>query len=237
MNEKMSASKQVKNEITHDTGLDFPVFSAKSRVRSDDRQMDATALFRIGYGLYLVTAREGDRDNGLIVNTVTQVTNTPNRVAVTINRSGLTHDMILRTGKLNVNCLSVDTPFSIFELFGMKSGRTVDKFRDFDLLRTANGLALLPRYVNAFLSLEVEQYVDLGTHGMFLCAVTDAQVLGDAPTMTYDYYYEKVKPRPAEKKSGFVCRVCGYVYEGEELPKDFICPICLHGADDFEPLG
>jgi flavin reductase (DIM6/NTAB) family NADH-FMN oxidoreductase RutF len=231
-----NGSKRDQNEINPQTGLAFPTFSAKGLARTDDGRVDPTALFRIGYGLYLVTAREGEKDNGLIVNTVTQITNTPNRVAVTINRSGLTHEMILRTGKMNVNCLSVDTPFSIFEQFGMKSGRTVDKFRDFDILRTANGLALLPSYVNAFLSLEVEQYVDLGTHGMFLCAVSDAQVIGDAPTMTYDDYYSRVKPKP-EKKSGYVCRVCGYVYEGEPLPKDFICPICLHGADDFEPLG
>ena len=232
----MNRKENTQNQISPEMGLDFPVFSAKGRVRAGEGRVDPTALFRIGYGLYLVTAREGNKDNGLIVNTVTQVTNTPNRVAVTINRSGLTHEMILRTGKMNVNCLCVDTPFSIFEQFGMKSGRTVEKFRGFDLLRTANGLALLPNYVNAFLSLEVEQYVDLGTHGMFICAVTDAQVIGDAPTMTYDDYYTRVKPKPAEKKGGYVCRVCGYVYEGEELPRDFICPICLHGADDFELL-
>ena len=232
----MNGKENVQNVITPDTGFDFQTFSAKGYIKTNEEKVDPRALFRIGYGLYLVTAKEGDRDNGLIVNTVTQLTNTPNRVAVTINRTGLTHEMILRTGRMNVNCLSVDTPFSIFEQFGMKSGRTVDKFRDFDLLRTSNGLALLPNYVNAFLSLEVEQYVDLGTHGMFICAVTDAQVMGDAPTMTYDDYYTRVKPKPDKKKKGFVCRVCGYVYEGDELPKDFICPLCLHGADDFEPL-
>ena len=236
MNQAENALTKQEGDFTHETGLAFPTFSAKSLVRINDERIDSTALFRIGYGLYLVTAKEGEKDNGLIVNTVTQITNTPNRVAVTINRSGYTHDMILRTGKMNVNCLSVDTPFSIFEQFGMKSGRTVDKFRDFDVLRTANGLVLLPNYVNAFLSLEVEQYVDLGTHGMFLCGVTDAQVIGNTPTMTYDDYHNKVKPKP-QKKSGYVCRVCGYVYEGDILPKDFICPICLHGVDDFEPLG
>ena len=203
----------------------------------NDANVDLKALFAIGYGLYVVTAREGERDNGLIVNTVVQVTNTPNRVAVTIDKSGLTHDMICRTGRMNVNCLSVDAPFSIFELFGMKSGRTVDKFREIPPLRAGNGIALLPAYINAYLSLEVEQYIDLGTHGMFLCALTEARVVSDAATMTYAYYGEHVKPRkqPVQRR-GYVCRVCGYVYEGDPLPADFICPLCRHGAADFEPL-
>lgn len=236
MKQTENGEKQKQNGISPQTGIVFPTFSAKGIARIDESRVDPTALFRIGYGLYLVTARDGGRDNGLIVNTVTQITNTPNRVAVTINRAGLTHEMIVRTGKMNVNCLSRDTPFAIFERFGMKSGRTVDKFCDLDVLRSANGLALLPSWVNAFFSLELEQYVDLGTHGMFLCAVSEARVISDAPTMTYDDYYTRVKPKP-EKKAGYVCRVCGYVYEGEPLPKDFVCPICLHGADDFEPLG
>ena len=198
---------------------------------------DPAALFRIGYGLYVVTAREGDRDNGLIVNTVTQVTNSPDRVAVTINKGSLTHDMILATGKLNVNCLSQATPFSVFETFGMQSGRTVDKFRDFTPQYATNGVAYLPQYATALLSLESERYVDIDTHGMFICRVVDARVVGEGTTMTYDYYQQHVKQKPnTANKKGYVCRICGYVYEGDVLPPDFICPICLHGAADFERI-
>lgn len=201
-----------------------------------DKQ-DFQALFRIGYGLYVVTARDGDKDNGLIVNTVTQVTNTPNRVAVTINKQNYTHDMIKKTGKMNVNCLSVEAPFKVFENFGFRSGRDVDKFADCTPLRSDNGLVFLPRYINALLSLQVESYVDLDTHGMFVCTVTEARVLSDAETMTYTYYQQNVKPKPdTEKKKGYVCKVCGYVYEGETLPEDFICPLCKHGAADFEKI-
>ncbi|MBQ8357731.1 MAG: flavin reductase [Clostridia bacterium] len=229
--------KLQEEEIHRKTVCDFPVFSAKGYIGIKEDAVDPTALFRIGYGLYLVSAREGEKDNGLIVNTVVQVTNTPNRVAVTVHKSALTHDMILHTGVMNVSCLTVKTPYSIFELFGMKSGKTVEKFRDLEMVRSANGVAFLPGFSNAFFSLKVEQYADLGTHGMFLCAVTEAQVLQDLPTVTYDDYRTRIKPRPEKKeRKGFVCRVCGYVYEGEELPESFVCPLCLHGAADFEPL-
>ena len=198
---------------------------------------DLTALFRIGYGLYVVTSNDGKKDNGLIVNTVTQVTNTPNRIAVTINKSNYSHHVIKQTGKMNVNCLTVDAPFSVFEKFGFVSGRNVDKFADGELIRSDNGLAFLPRYINAFLSLTVEQYVDLDTHGMFICAVTEARVLSERETMTYTYYQDHVKPKPESKvKKGYVCKICGYVYEGEELPEDIICPLCKHGAADFEKI-
>ena len=198
---------------------------------------DMTALFRIGYGLYVVTSHDGKKDNGLIVNTVTQVTNTPNRIAVTINKENYSHHVIKATGKMNVNCLSVDAPFRVFEVFGFQSGRNVDKFADCEPLRSDNGLVFLPRYINAFMSLKVEQYVDLDTHGMFICSVTEARVISDRETMTYSYYHENVKPKPeTEGKRGYVCKICGYVYEGEELPEDFICPLCKHGAADFEPI-
>lgn len=198
---------------------------------------DMTALFRIGYGLYVVTSNDGKRDNGLIVNTVTQVTNTPNRIAVTINKENYSYHVIRQTGKMNVNCLSVEAPFHVFEVFGFQSGRNVDKFADCHPLRSDNGLVFLPRYINAFLSLQVEQCVDLDTHGMFICSVTEARVLSDKETMTYTYYQNEVKPKPAtEGKKGYVCKVCGYVYEGDELPDDFICPLCKHGAADFEPI-
>ena len=198
---------------------------------------DMTALFHIGYGLYVVTSNDGKKDNGLIVNTVTQVTNTPNRIAVTINKENYSHHVIKQTGKMNINCLTVDAPFAVFEKFGFVSGRNVDKFADCEPLRSDNGLVFLPRYINAFLSLKVEQYVDLDTHGMFICSVTEARVLSDRETMTYSYYQSNVKPKPqTDGKKGYVCKICGYVYEGEELPEDFICPLCKHGAADFEEI-
>ena len=208
--------------------------------RSGDRanKNDMTALFRIGYGLYVVTSNDGKKDNGLIVNTVSQVTNTPNRVAVTINKANYSHHVIKQTGKMNVNCLSVEAPFKVFETFGFQSGRNVDKFADCTPDRSDNGLVILPRYVNAVMSLEVEQYVDLDTHGMFICKVTEARVISDRETMTYTYYQNNVKPKPETAgKKGYVCKVCGYVYEGEELPEDFVCPLCKHGAADFEPIA
>ena len=198
---------------------------------------DLTALFNIGYGLYVVTSNDGKRDNGLIVNTVTQVTNSPNRIAVTINKESYSYHTIKQTGVMNINCLSQDAPFSLFENFGFKSGRNTDKFENITPLYSDNGLAFLPHYINSFMSLKVEQYVDLDTHGMFICSVTEARVISDVPTMTYTYYLDNVKPKPeTEGKKGFVCKVCGYVYEGETLPDDFICPLCKHGAADFEPI-
>lgn len=198
---------------------------------------DLTALFNIGYGLYVVTSNDGKKDNGLIVNTVTQVTNTPNRLAVTINKDNYSHHVIKQTGKMNINCLTVDAPFAVFEKFGFVSGRNVDKFADCTPLRSDNGLVFLPRYINSFMSLKVEQYIDLDTHGMFICSVTEARVLSDRETMTYSYYHSNVKPKPkTEGKKGYVCTICGYVYEGSELPEDFICPLCKHGAVDFEEI-
>ena len=198
---------------------------------------DFSALFRIGYGLYVVTSHDGAKDNGLIVNTVSQVTSSPNRVCVCINKQNYSHHIIKQTGVMNVNCLSVDAPFSVFEDFGFRSGRTVDKFEGMETLRSENGLIVLPRYVNAFMSLKVEQYLDLDTHGMFICSVTEARVLSDRETMTYTYYQNYVKPKPqTEGKKGWVCKVCGYVYEGDELPDDIVCPLCKHGAADFEPI-
>ena len=199
---------------------------------------DLSALFRIGYGLYVVTSSDGNRDNGLIVNTVTQVTNTPNRIAVTINKANYSHHIIQQTGKMNVNCLDTTAPFSLFQNFGFQSGRSVDKFADIEPLRTDNGLRFLPRHCNALLSLKVEDYVDLDTHGMFLCSVTEARVLSPNETMTYTYYQNHVKPQPETGgKKGFVCKVCGWVYEGETLPDDIVCPLCKHGAADFEPIA
>ena len=198
---------------------------------------DLTALFRIGYGLYVVTSNDGKKDNGLIVNTVTQVSDNPNRVAVNINKANYSHHVIKQTGVMNVNCLSVDAPFSVFQNFGFQSGRVADKFAGWTEVRSDNGLRILSKYINAVISLKVEQYVDLGSHGMFICSVTEARVMSDKDTMTYTYYQSNVKPKPqTDGKKGFVCKVCGYIYEGDVLPDDFICPLCKHGAVDFEPI-
>ncbi len=199
---------------------------------------DLTALFKIGYGLYVVTSNDGKKDNGLIVNTVSQVTDSPNRVAVCINKANYSHHIIKQSGIMNVNCLSTEAPFKVFQNFGFQSGRNADKFAGCEPLRSDNGLIFLPRYINAFMSLKVEQYVDLDTHGMFICTVTEARVISNVETMTYNYYQANVKPKPdTEGKKGFVCKVCGYIYEGDELPDDFICPLCKHGVADFEPIG
>ena len=198
---------------------------------------DMTALYKLGYGLYVVTSNDGKKDNGLIVNTVSQVADNPNKIAVTINKANYSHHIIKQTGVMNVNCLTVDAPFKVFEVFGFQSGRNVDKFADCTPLRADNGLVFLPRYINAFMSLKVEQYVDLDSHGMFICSVTEARVISDVETMTYSYYHANVKPKPqTEGKKGYVCTICGYVYEGADLPEDFICPLCKHGVQDFEPI-
>lgn len=198
---------------------------------------DSKALFNIGYGLYVVTTNDGIKDNGLIVNTVCQVTASPERVAVTVNKANYSHDVIKNTGKMNVNCLSTDAPFKVFEAFGFVSGRDVDKFKDCSPKRSENGLAVLPKYINSFISLEVVQYVDLGTHGMFICDVTESEVVSTLETMTYTYYHKHVKPKPQpQKKKGYICTICGYIHDEDELPDDFVCPICKHGREDFEEL-
>lgn len=199
---------------------------------------DPKAMFKIGYGLYVVTTNDNGKDNGLIVNTVTQLTSTPNMVAVTVNKQNYSQHIIAKTKQMNVNCLSTDAPFSVFEKYGFKSGRETDKFAGDTLVRSSNGLVFLQKYVNAFMSLKVVDAIDLPTHVMFICEVTESRVLSDKPTMTYDYYQQNVKPKPeTEGKKGYVCKVCGYVYEGDELPEDFVCPLCKHGAADFEPIN
>ena len=198
--------------------------------------MDQKALFRIEYGLYLATTKDLDKDNGAILNAVIQVTNTPARVAVTVNNQGYTCELIKKTGALNLCPLSEKTPFSVFQRFGMQSGRDVDKFEGEQAFRTENGIFFLPAYSTAVISLRVAQSVDLGTHTMFICDVEDAMILSDDATMTYSYYHANVKQKNAPQKSGYVCRICGYVYEGDALPPDFVCPLCGHGPEDFERL-
>ena len=201
-------------------------------------EVDKTALFRIGYGLYVVSAHDGKKDTGCIVNSVCQVADNPLRVSVCINKANYTHEVAAKTGVLNVNCLSVEAPFTVFRQFGFQSGRTADKFGDDAKTapRSANGLIVLPKYANAFMSLKVTSTVDLGSHTMFLCEVTEAKPLSSLDTMTYTYYQQNVKPKPEAKKKGWVCKICGYVHEGDELPEDFICPICKHDASAFERL-
>lgn len=209
-------------------------------VARDDKQAnksDMKALFSIGYGLYVVTSNDGKKDNGLIVNTVVQLTDNPYRVMVSINKENYSHHVIKQTGVMNVNCLNIEAPFKVFQQFGFQSGRNVDKFKGEEVLRSDNGLIFLPRYINAFFSLKVEDYKDMGTHGMFICSVTEARVINNVDTMTYTYYQNNVKPKPeTQGKKGFVCKICGYILEADELPDDFICPLCKHGAADFEPI-
>ena len=225
-------SRQQVEDLAEELCMDYLARSSETA-----NKKDLTALFRIGYGLYVVTSNDGTRDNGLIVNTVSQVTDNPNRVAVCINKQNYSHHVIKQTGIMNVNCLSVDAPFSVFQNFGFQSGRNADKFAGEEVVRSDNGLVFLTKYINAFMSLKVEQYLDLGSHGMFICSVEEARVMSDRETMTYTYYQNNVKPKPqTEGKKGFVCKVCGYVYEGDELPDDFVCPLCKHGPADFEPI-
>ena len=178
------------------------------------------------------------KDNGFICNAVTQVTSQPNRISVTINKDNYSHHVIKQTGVMNVNVLSVDAPFSVFEKFGFVSGRAKDKFEGETLPTSDNGLVYLDKYINSFMSLKVEQYLDLGTHGMFICSLTESRVITDKETMTYTYYQDKVKPKPeTEGKKGYVCTVCGYIYdETDELPEDYVCPLCKHPASDFEKI-
>ena len=212
-------------------------YKAIREIKEENKtELDPKALFKIGYGLYVVTSKDNKKDNGLILNSVTQLTDTPLRVAVNINKLNYSHDVIKKSGVLNINCLNNETPFSVFQSFGFRSGKDVDKFEGQEVLRSENGLVVLPNYINAFISLKVDQYVDLGTHGMFICSVTESKIINNIETMTYNYYQVNVKPKPnTEKKKGYVCKVCGYVHEGD-LPEDFICPLCKPGVADFEEI-
>ncbi len=199
-------------------------------------QIDGKALFNIGYGLYVVTTNDGVKDNGLIVNSVMQITASPLRVVVAVNKSNYSFETIKNTKKLNLNCLTTDAPFSIFERFGFSSGKDTDKFSGFACSRSGNGLAVLNEYINSFMSLDVNEYLDFGTHGMFVCSVTEAKILLDNESVTYAYYQKNIKPKPQTVgKKGYVCKICSYVHNGELTP-DFICPICKHGAVDFEEI-
>ena len=199
--------------------------------------IDNKALHKLSYGLYAVTCNDGHKDNGLIVNTVVQVASNPLVLSVAISKANYSHDVIKSTGKLNINCLTTDSPFDVFEKLGFHSGRDTDKMAGLFHWTGKNGLAVLSgEIINAFFSCQVTDYVDLGSHGLFICTVSEAMHISDEPSMTYDYYHKNVKPKKTDKKKGFVCTICGYVHEGDTLPEDFVCPICKHGASDFEPI-
>lgn len=199
--------------------------------------IEPTAMFKLSYGLFVLTAKDGNKDNGCIINTVMQVTDSPKRISIAVNKANFTHDMILKTGVFNVSVLSEEAKFGIFERFGFSSGRDTDKFDNFNnISRSENGLIYLTESANALLSGRVIDTRDCGTHTEFFADVTEAKLLSDAPSMTYQYYFDNVKPKPQKKVKGYVCKICGYVYEGETLPPDFICPLCKHGAEDFEPI-
>ncbi len=199
--------------------------------------IDNSAFFKLSYGLFALSAKQEDKDNGCIINTVMQVTDTPKKIVFAVNKANLTHDMILKTGVANISVLSVSAPFGVFENFGFKSGRDTDKFQNIDFFsRAENGVLYLNKYTNSVLCAKVTETRDLGTHTEFLADISEAFVLSDEASMTYQYYFDNVKPKPEKKKKGFVCKICGYVYEGDTLPEDFICPLCKHPASDFEPI-
>ena len=197
--------------------------------------MDNNALFKLSYGLFVLTARQDGKDNGCIINTAMQITDTPKRIQIAVNKQNLTHDMVLATGEFNVSVLSQEAVFWVFQHYGFQSGRDVDKFAMIPEARTENGIRYVEGASNAVISGKVIQTVDCGTHTLFIADVTDAKVLDNTPSMTYQYYFDHVKPKPEPaKKSSWVCKICGYVYEGEELPADYVCPWCKHGPEDFE---
>ena len=208
-------------------------------VHTADAPVEQNAMFSLSYGLFVLTARDGAKDNGCIINTVTQLTDTPKRISIAVNKANYTHDMIQKTGMFNVSVLSNDAPFAIFQHYGFQSGRDVDKFAGVQgMARATNGVYYLPYCTNAFISARVTQTIEFETHTLFIADVTEARQLSDVPSMTYAYYFANVKPKPSKLKEqhGWVCKICGYVYEGEELPADFICPLCKHGAEDFEKI-
>lgn len=200
--------------------------------------MDQKALYNIGYGLYVLTAKDGEKNNGCIVNTVMQVTSNPLVIVIGVNKQNYTHDMIVNTKEFNLSILTKDVPFAVFQHFGFQSGRTVEKLAEYEHHSIGeNGLAYLSRYTNAYLSCRVMEVMDFGSHSLFKAEVKDARTLSQDDSVTYAYYQKQIKPKPSgDKKSGWRCNICGFVYEGETLPPDYNCPICKHGASDFSKI-
>ena len=202
--------------------------------------MNNNAMYKLSYGLFVLTANENGFDNGCIINTAQQVTTQPNRISITVNKNGKTHDMIKATGIFNISIISEDAYFELFKHFGFQSGVSCNKFDGFKAAeRSENGVLYLTAGVNSYISAKVTQEIDLGTHTMFIAEVTDADMVSDVPSATYAYYHSNIKPKPQKKENAktiWRCTVCGYEYEGEELPEDFICPLCKHPASDFEKV-
>ncbi len=203
--------------------------------------MNKKAMYSISYGLFVVTANRDGKDNGCITNTVAQVTSEPNRISVAVNKGNYTCEMIRDSGCFTASVISQAADFSLFKRFGFQSGRNADKFEGFSATQRAeNGTLIVTEGTNAWISARVEQAIDLGTHMLFIAAVTDMDVISEEPSATYTYYQEHIKPKPeakkAEGKTVWRCKICGYEYEGEELPEDFVCPICKHPAEDFEKI-
>lgn len=196
-------------------------------------------MYKLTYGLFVLTSKRDGRDNGCIVNTAGQVTTSPNRISITVNKKNLTHDFIRDSGEFNISILSENAEFETFNHWGMQSGRDTDKMVSVEIERSANGIAYITNGANAFISAKVVQSVDLGSHTLFIADVTDGAVLSEDESATYSFYQNNIKPKSrenAEKKKGYICTVCGYIYEGDPLPDDFICPVCKHPASDFVPL-
>ncbi len=201
--------------------------------------MDSKTMYKLTYGLFVLTSCYDGKDSGCIINTAGQVTSEPNRISIAVNKANFTHDLVKKSGKFNVSILSEEAKFETFKHFGFQSGRDVDKFADYEQCkRSANGLYYVTAGTNGYISATVEQEIDLGSHTLFIAAVDDMEVLSDAPSTTYSYYQSSIKPKPekavAGGKTAWRCKICGYIYEGEELPADFICPLCKHPASDFE---
>lgn len=201
--------------------------------------MDTSAMFQLSYGLYVLTARDGEKDNGCIINTVMQVTDQPLQIIIAVNKRNYTHAMMIKTELFTISVLDETAPFSVFQQFGFQSGKETDKFASAQVTRGKNGVCYLKEHCNAYIECAVKEVIDAGTHSLFLAEVTEAVTLGKQPSMTYSYYHNHIKPKPDQnaKKTGWRCKICGYIYEGENLPKDFICPLCKHSAADFERIG
>lgn len=204
--------------------------------------MNPKTMFKLSYGLFVLTSCFEGKNSGCIINTAGQVTAEPNRISITVNKSNFTHDLVMKSKKFNISILSEEASFDLFRHFGFQSGRDTDKFADFkDCKTSANGLYYVTAGTNGYISATVEQTLDLGTHTLFIASVDDMEVLSEVPSATYTYYQSSIKPKPektaASGKTTWRCTVCGYIYEGEELPADFICPLCKHPASDFEKVS
>ena len=205
--------------------------------------MDKKAMYKLSYGLFILTTKVGDKDNGCVINTAIQAASEPNQISIAVNKANYTHDMIFESGEFNVSVISKDAKFDLFKRFGFQTGREVDKFADYsNMTRSGNGIYYITEGTNAFISVKVDKTVDLGSHTMFIGTITDMVVLADTASVTYEYYLENIKPKPeavgttSDGQTIWRCIICGYEYVGEELPEDFICPICKHPASDFEKV-